>query len=240
MSRVHGVSIARSGLVLHLDAANLKSYPGSGTAITDISNSRTSFTLNNSIGYNSTSKIFSFAYESTGVSTNWINSTTFSGIASGTINDFTYCGFCRVTDFTNTARIWSFDEFGGDTTGRLNFYVGSANITIEVNNTVQTMPTFSSSLNTLNRWMYYAFTITSSGTVYNIYRWNYSTGSMETNSSTIVTAGTIGTSVIFGRRGFNTANYGALDLGPQMMYNRALTPLEISQNFEATRSRYNI
>lgn len=37
MSLGHGASIVRSGLVLHLDAANRKSYPGTGTAWTDLS-----------------------------------------------------------------------------------------------------------------------------------------------------------------------------------------------------------
>ena len=241
MSLGHGASTVRSGLVLHLDAANPKSYPGSGTNIVDISTNTTTCTLNNSSGYDSVNKIFSFPYESTGIATNWITSSTFSRIPAGTINDFTYCGFCRVTNFTSgPGRIWSFDTFGDDTTNRLNFYASQTNITIEVNNVVQTMPTFSTSLNTLNVWMYYSFTITSSGTAYNIYRWNYSTGSMDTNSTAIVTPGTIGTTVILGRRGFNTANYSAVDLGPQMMYNRALSATEITQNFEALRGRYGI
>jgi hypothetical protein len=37
MSLGHGASIVRDGLVLHLDAANPKSYPGSGTTWYDIS-----------------------------------------------------------------------------------------------------------------------------------------------------------------------------------------------------------
>jgi len=37
MSLGHGASIVRDGLVLHLDAANVKSYPGSGTTWYDLS-----------------------------------------------------------------------------------------------------------------------------------------------------------------------------------------------------------
>ena len=43
----HGADIVRNGLVLHLDAANKKSYPGTGTAWNDLS-SNNNFTLNNS------------------------------------------------------------------------------------------------------------------------------------------------------------------------------------------------
>ena len=36
MGIVYNTSIIRDGLVLHLDAANVKSYPGSGTTWTDL------------------------------------------------------------------------------------------------------------------------------------------------------------------------------------------------------------
>lgn len=53
MALGHGAGIVRSGLVLHLDAANTKSYPGSGTAWNDLSNYGNSGTLANGVGYNS-------------------------------------------------------------------------------------------------------------------------------------------------------------------------------------------
>lgn len=49
----HGASIVRNGLVLHLDAANPKSYPGSGTAWKDLSGNGNNGTLVNGVGYNS-------------------------------------------------------------------------------------------------------------------------------------------------------------------------------------------
>lgn len=48
MSLGHGASIVRDGLVLHLDAANPKSYPGSGTTWYDLSGNSNHFTLINS------------------------------------------------------------------------------------------------------------------------------------------------------------------------------------------------
>jgi hypothetical protein len=50
----HGAGIVRSGLVLHLDAANRKSYPGTGTIWNDISGNNNNGTLVNGVGYNST------------------------------------------------------------------------------------------------------------------------------------------------------------------------------------------
>jgi hypothetical protein len=46
MSLGHGASIVRDGLVLHLDAANVKSYPGSGNTWSDLSGNNNNGTIN--------------------------------------------------------------------------------------------------------------------------------------------------------------------------------------------------
>ena len=47
----HGAGIVRSGLVLHLDAANRKSYPGSGTVWNDLSGNGNHGTLINGVSH---------------------------------------------------------------------------------------------------------------------------------------------------------------------------------------------
>jgi hypothetical protein len=49
MSTHYFPRITTDGLILHLDAANSKSYPGSGNTWYDLSNNNNHFTLNNSI-----------------------------------------------------------------------------------------------------------------------------------------------------------------------------------------------
>lgn len=51
MSLGHGSSIIRDGLVLHLDAANLKSYSGTGTVWKDLSGNNRNASLINSVTY---------------------------------------------------------------------------------------------------------------------------------------------------------------------------------------------
>ena len=51
-----GPDIVTDGLVLHLDAANNKSYPGSGTNWFDLSGNENDGTLVNSVGYNDDNK----------------------------------------------------------------------------------------------------------------------------------------------------------------------------------------
>lgn len=50
----YNTSTVRDGLVLHLDAANIKSYPGTGTAWKDLSGAGNNGTLVNGVGYSST------------------------------------------------------------------------------------------------------------------------------------------------------------------------------------------
>lgn len=52
MSLGHGAGVVRSGLVLHLDAANTKSYPGSGTVWNDLSGNSNNGTLVNGVAFN--------------------------------------------------------------------------------------------------------------------------------------------------------------------------------------------
>ena len=53
MSLAHSSSIVRDSLVLYLDAANPKSYPGTGSSWNDLSGNNNSFTLFNSPTYSS-------------------------------------------------------------------------------------------------------------------------------------------------------------------------------------------
>lgn len=47
-------TIVRDGLVMYLDAANVKSYPGTGTTWTDLSGNGNNGTLTNGVGYSNT------------------------------------------------------------------------------------------------------------------------------------------------------------------------------------------
>jgi hypothetical protein len=51
MGIFYNTSIARDGLVLHLDAANKKSYPGTGTTWKDLNGNGNNGTLINGVGY---------------------------------------------------------------------------------------------------------------------------------------------------------------------------------------------
>lgn len=238
MAVFSGPEIPNNGLVLCIDASNQKCYPGTGTAVTDISTSKTAFTILDSAGYSSTDSVFRFNYQANGTASNWITSNTFTGIASGNVNNFSYCGFAKVTN-ASTVRCWTFDDFDQDTTNRINFYVFNDRPSIEINNIIANVPTLPS-FPTTNAWAFFAFTVENSGLTYNLYRWNTTTLSLEANTAVVASAGTIGTQIIFGRRGAPTNNQCGLDLGVQLMFNRTLTVTEILQTFASYRGRYNL
>ena len=78
MSLGHGASIVRNGLVLYLDAANPKSYPGSGTTWKDLSGNGNNGTLVNGPTFNSANG-GSIVFDGTNdyvITTNLLNPTT--------------------------------------------------------------------------------------------------------------------------------------------------------------------
>jgi hypothetical protein len=64
MGLTHSPQIVRDGLVLYLDAANPKSYPGSGTNVNNLSAPTNNGTLINGVAF-STENGGSFAFDTT-------------------------------------------------------------------------------------------------------------------------------------------------------------------------------
>ena len=94
MSLTHGPQITTSGLVLCLDAANIKSYPGSGTTVLDMSGNGLRGTLTNGPTYVSGSSGY-FQFDGLNDYIN-IGSTTIANVFTGnfTISAWVY----RLTD----------------------------------------------------------------------------------------------------------------------------------------------
>ncbi len=223
MSRVHGASVVRNGLVLYLDAANIKSYSGSGTVWKDLTNYSTNFNIQNGTTFNSTEKSF---------------------ITDG-VNDMIIASNNTAISFTNqiTISVWIkrisgavqriFNKY--DTTVETSpFYLGIGSgdrlffdISDGVNrNTIPNVfPTFGSGWNNFvclyngsNRYVY------QNGNI--IYSDSYSTAMINNTASY-----RIGSSVDAYTQSVTTSI---------MMYTRALSDSEVKQNFEVTRRRYGI
>jgi len=223
MAISYNTSIVRDGLVLYLDAANPKSYPGSGTTVFDLKLINNG-TLINGVSFSSSNKgIFSFD----GVD-DYINLgdiTTLNNTLNGTTN-WTICYWCNpLTD----GRILDRGNLGEDPNGSLELNARS----IFRNNTSGSSSTLST--NIINTgWNYVCLTRNSSL----LLSW-YLNGLFS--NSTQATESFSGSGIWkIGRRAFSLTSIYSGDISIIGIYNKVLTNSEIKQNFEATRGRFNI
>lgn len=231
MSVFAGPEIDNSGLILSIDAANPKSYPGTGTTVYDVSGSNNNFSLQDSSAYILTDKVFRFTLGGT----NWISrSEKLNNIANGAVTAYTMFISVKVAN-TSTSRLLSFDNLNGDTTNRLNFYVNTVNFSGEKNNILS----WSSGLNNMtltNNWIFYATTIDNLNVT--SYRCSSANKIEKGTVQVIASSPEIDNSVLIARRGVDT-NFGG-DIGSVMMYNRVLSESGIRKIFNALRGRHNI
>lgn len=134
MAIKYNTSIVRNGLVLHLDAANPKSYPGSGTAWNDVSGMGNHFTIANTAGFTyNTAGYFdmtsSFIYKNSAITTNttctcvfWIKTADVQSLFLSRYNDNgAYLGAYRVGNkFYNNG--YGTPTYHQDTVQQVNIY----------------------------------------------------------------------------------------------------------------------
>ena len=227
--------IVTDGLVLALDAGNTKSYPGIGTAWTDLSGNGNNGSLVNGVGYSNGSLSFD------GV----------NDVVDGTINGSIFTGNFTQSAWVyklNANRTWEgvFTNSSPATndTYLMTFGNGSAEApfnSVGVNRVgISNVGVFLDIGTHINRWL--NITITKTGSTLNIYC--YKDGTLLQNSGTITwNGGNFATTNNY-QIGRHWAGGSVVPLEGNVanvtLYNRALTASEIQQNFNATRSRYSI
>lgn len=242
MGIAYNTSIVRSGLVLHLDAANVKSYPGSGTVWKDLTKTANA-TVNGTTPPISTDGIACFDLianlgltSSTAVSGFTIPSQPIPTIGSFTIN-------CWVKNVPTTVGQQLLFSNSADANG-YRFGIGTNGIYWLIGPSYnEGTLTFSSFTNT--QWNNVCAVFDRSGT-YNggvpILR-GYLNGSLF-NSVSMPASQTAWpssgyTTTYIARGAWSFASYSG-KLSTISAYSKALSAAEIAQNFEATRGRYSI
>ena len=208
--------IVVDGLVLHLDAGNAASYPGSGTTWTDLSGNGNTGTLNNGPTYSSSNGGYI--------------------IFDGT-NDYVSSTLPSLTSYTTSAwvrlRIPNAGEHQLLQTLNDNFGMSVLNNKFFTYN-----GTGNTGVQTVVNDVWYNWVVTSTNTpsnstkiiinnvlsVYNIFS-TY----RAISSGAIALAGWIGQS-----------RYLNADIGAFAVYNRVLSAAEITQNFNALKGRYGL
>jgi hypothetical protein len=213
----HSPRIVTDGLVLCLDAASRKSYPGSGTVWTDLAGSNNG-ALTNDPTFNSANG-GSIAFDGTN---DYIN---LGSIINGPLNGISFCFYCYYKGYTNFPRIIAKNHdspwtifFDPDNT--IAFFVMNS----QMRNLISIEP---------NKWFFACFTYdnsTSKGYINAVFKaqapggaaLNFDTGNVYIGTSNTLARPYNGNIALF------------------TIYNRALTPAEILQNYNATKGRFNL
>ena len=222
--------IVRDGLVLCLDAGNTKSYPGTGTTCFDKSGSGNNGSLVNGVGYSS-SNGGSFVFD--GVSNRGIQlAGTNLSLTQMTISSWNYS-----TNYNQNGFMFEKTTNGSVNTQYSLFYNSSNQIyfrTYSLSPLDLAMTTSDAVVN--SQWNNVVATY--DGTLKKIYVNGVlravsgtPTGTVNQNDTGAAYIGTYGN---FAGYYFNG------NIAQTHIYNRALTLLEIQQNFNATRGRFGI
>lgn len=228
MGFYRGPHIVTDGLISHLDAGNTKSYPGSGTTVYDLSKNGKHGTLTNGTTITtSNSGVFSF---------DGTNDT----IGYGTGNTFFPLPQLTLTAWVQSSGLGPSQTVGGiwGVTYGLRYYINTngtlrAAIHSGVSDTTITSPQG----NMFDgNWHYTALTHT--GTVATLYL-----DGVNVVSASSTWPGTTNwptNTVSVGRDQNDSVYYLNGKLAIPQVYNRALTAAEVLQNYNATKSRYNL
>lgn len=226
-----GPNIVNDGLILSLDAANSKSYPGSGTAWTDLSGNGNNGTLT--------------------------NGPTFSSLNNGSIifdgtNDYINCG--NILNFTTESFSFNIFFYLTSTTtnsvgqGPILFYKGPyqangyyiqlsqtspARAAFYTNQSGVIQTTLSSLSLIIGGWN--CLSVVRNGSSVKIY-----INGIDATSSAATHINPTSSSNNFQLAGYSNAIFANIRIASFQAYNKSLTAEEVSQNFNALRGRYGI
>jgi hypothetical protein len=237
MAKHHNPRIVTDGLVLCLDAANKRSYPGSGTTWFDLSGNGNNGTLVNGVGFNGDNG-GGLVFDGVDDYVNIPYDTYWDTNVFGTATNFTLECWHKPNIFKNWDTIIEKSESPGwySRPEGASIWTNSTAIQGVFSSGVDSNPAGSNvqitySTTTL-KWYHICFT--GDGITLGLYVDGIQRGTGLVSSRTIpVYNGNVGPR--FGRRAFMNAR-----MTVARFYTRALTPQEVKQNFNATKSRYGI
>lgn len=217
MSLSHSPGIVTNGIVLYLDAANTKSYPGSGTTWFDLSGNSNNFTISGTLthntangfsGFSSSNKIFSSTFKPTNLKQ-----------SQGGVG-YTTLVWARCTTITGWQKLIG----NSDTENYIDLYAGVSNATYRQEDGSSLF--YNNNISVTNN----SFVLSDS-----VWRMLGSTnlnGGMQTTPTT---------NFGIGNEGDATYNYPwSGNIVVVQIYNRILTDAEIKQNFNALRGRFGV
>ena len=213
-----GPNIVKNGLVLWLDAANTKSYPGSGTTWTDLSGNNNSGSLVNGPTFSSTNN---------------------GSIVTDGINDYIQSISLSSISITNfTIQVWVYPTNIGGGNGYITvFDTPSRHLSLWIGNNYYglgtTQGSYGGNYNIQNN-IWYCFTIIKQGSSAILIKNNYEITSNLGVGATYTTQLELGSNPSGGGTPMQ-GRYAIISF-----YNRALSQAEVQQNYNATKARFGL
>jgi hypothetical protein len=228
MANLYGPRIVTDGLVLHLDAGNRKSYPGSGNTWYDLSGNGRNGTLNNAV-YNSANNAMYFDENGDYVS-----------VSDFSFSNFTICSFVKLNKINDYQGIM----------GQADTIFSNLSFAFRVLNNNKLNISFSSSgtstsgYGELNSYL----PLTSGVWYYLCASFNkpnlklYINGIEDNSTSFNADFYNSTSNFIIGGYAYGTGLNYLLNgyIGSTSFYNRALTSDEITQNYNALKGRFGL
>ena len=228
MAVQYNPKLITDGLVLCLDAANPKSYGGSGTTWTDLSGRGNTGTLVNGVGYSSANN-GSLSFD--GVDDYVTLGSSLSATAQGTISFWIKLTNTITSGYVGNQRPWGKNldfecRWGG------NGDIRDRSLVFDINAALSLVSIQNTWMNTV--W-YNASMVYNSSTNYSAL---YIQGSLDATGTAGNPSGLTGTFNIGAT--FSTAGLVNGNISNFSIYNRALSAAEVKQNYNATKSRYGL
>jgi hypothetical protein len=242
MSTKYNLNIVTDGLVLCLDAANKKSYPGTGTTWTDRSGNGNNGTLNNnptfnsanggSIDFDGTDDVVgpnTFDYDDSGGTFTvcaWLNPDTFTSSNA-------YAAIINRTDNSNHIfSVYIETSSGSGTAGEL------ASWFFDTGGVYRPHKSNGNCVLNLNEWNFCVWRFSDAvGYTYNLFN---SDGSVNNTSSATQSIRKDSTSQFTIGRWRGGTYYFDGNISGINFYDRKLTDAEVLQNYNATKSRFGL
>ena len=225
MASKGGPDIVENGLTLFLDASNIRSYPGSGTTWSDLSGNGNTGTLTNGPTF-SAGNLGSIVFDGTN---DYVGSfpTQISGVGSKTICAFIYptttsrAGICGTRSVNGDGWVFTINR---TTSGNLSYFHTNTVTEIQVAAGIVT-----------NTWTQVCVTYSTTSTTIILYKNGYQVG---TSFTTAVPPASSAFNGVIGDEEYTFGVPFKGNMSSVQIYNRALTAVEILQNYNATKSRF--
>jgi hypothetical protein len=241
MSLHHSPRIVTNGLVLCLDAANSKSYPGTGTTWYDLISPTYNSTIFNGTSYTSNNKgVFVFDGVNDYIRTNVFGKDIVTAQSNFTMSCWVKFTSIPVVESSGTIfGAFNYDGYGIRWDSTLSSMTVGYQMRARLTNTI----VGNSVVVPINTWIYLAFVYSATSNLSRFYvdgELMLSAGAISGNFDTTLNTIYLSMGLNTVASGGNPPAYFPGEFSQCQMYNKELTLSEVQQNFNALRGRFGI